>query len=303
MIVARCFSPCLSKKSKMINRIDSFPLVGSEPKIVGSRKRSTSLQSAPTSNRTCHQHTFLRLLSIYNNHLFHSVYQFLLFYIGILGLEQMLKRPRVSQSSFDADGRRVGGGPPSLLSSKRTSSSSISSKMNTNTTSSSLSTISSNSTATSTTPRTIVRKPLLGRTNHHHHHQSSDKLFASKNHSLTVVRAPIMSGLSCGLSASVLQPFRRPKEERRGKQKQADEALRTSSLGMKRRLDGMKRIQERSGKGIHFQSQPLPKYDEDGNTCGETSEEEEEDDKPFEPLRVWTSPHNGGEPLGLPTRM
>lgn len=113
-----------------------------------------------------------------------------------------------------------------------------------------------------------------------------------------------MNGLTCGLSASVLKPFQRPKEERRGKQKQADEALRTSTLGMKRRLDGMKRIQERSGRGIHFQPPPKPKYDEDGNTCGETSDEdEEEEDRPFEPLRVWTSPHNGVEPLGLPTRV
>lgn len=214
----------------------------------------------------------------------------------------MLKRPRVSQSSFDAGGRRVGGGsvggPP--LSSKRIPSSSLSATKTTSSSSTSTTTTTTSLSSTTTMPRTIVRKPLGTR------NDSTDKLFSSKNHSLSVVRAPIMNGLSCGLSASVLQPFRRPKEERRGKQKQADEALRTSSLGMKRRLDGMKRIQERSGKGIHFQPPPKPKYDEDGNTCGETSDEEDEDnadDKPFEPLRVWTSPHNGGEPLGLPPRI
>ena len=208
----------------------------------------------------------------------------------------MLKRPRVSQSSFDAGGRRIGGGSVVGPTPRRISSSSSTSLSSTKTATSSS---SPSSITTATTPRTLVRKPL-GTNN-----QSTDKLFSSKNHKLSVVRAPIMTGLSCGLSASVLQPFRRPKEERRGKQKQADEALRTCSLGMKRRLDGMQRIQERSGKGIHFQPSK-PKHDEGGNTCGETSDEDEddnEDDRPFEPLRVWTSPHNGGEPLGLPTRM
>lgn len=112
-----------------------------------------------------------------------------------------------------------------------------------------------------------------------------------------------MNGLTCGLSASVLQPFRRPKEKRRGQQQRDDEALKTSSLGMKKRLDGMKRIWERQGKGIHFKGAKRDESkNEDGSTCGETSDEEEED-RPFEPLRVWISPHQGGEPIGLPTRM
>lgn len=112
-----------------------------------------------------------------------------------------------------------------------------------------------------------------------------------------------MNGLTCGLSASVLQPFRRPKEKRRGQQQRDDEALKTSSLGMKKRLDGMKRIWERQGKGIHFKGAKRDESkNEDGSTCGETSDEEEED-RPFEPLRVWISPHQGGEPIGLPTRI
>lgn len=140
---------------------------------------------------------------------------------------------------------------------------------------------------------------------------SSNKLF-SRGKQLQVMRAPIMNGLTCigggCLSAKVLQPFRRPKEERRSKQKHNDEALKKCSLGMARRMDGMQKIFSRSGRGLHFKPKSQDgdenkKRDEDGNTCSESSSEDEEEDRPFEPLRVWTSPHNGGEPIGLPTRV
>jgi len=137
------------------------------------------------------------------------------------------------------------------------------------------------------------------------HNSSSNKLFAS-GRTVLVQRAPIMSGLTCtGLSASVLKPFRRPKDVRRAKQKVIDEALKTSSLGMKRRFDGMARIMELSGKGLLSRGPTRTDGEnEEGSTAGETSEEEEEEeDRPFEPLRVWHSPHGGGEPRGLPTRM
>jgi len=124
------------------------------------------------------------------------------------------------------------------------------------------------------------------------------------------MRAPIMYGLTCqtiGMSAKVLQPFRRPKEERRSKQKHNDEALKHCTLGMAKRMDGMQKIFSRSGRGLHFKlhdpQQQERKVDEDGNTCSESSSDEEEEDRPFEPLKVWTSPHNGGEPMGLPTQM
>lgn len=187
----------------------------------------------------------------------------------------MFKRKKVSGSSFGADGRRVGApfGPPTPAARAATAA-----------------------TCGSMVPR-LGNKPIL---NGH----SSNKLFSS-GRQLTVQRAPIMSGLTChGLSASVLQPFRRPKELRRAKQKVNDEALKTSSLGMKRRVDGMARLLELCGKGIHCKGRSMLKNDEDRSTSGETSEEEEdEQDRPFEPLRVWQSPHQGGEPKGLPTRM
>jgi hypothetical protein len=185
----------------------------------------------------------------------------------------MLKRRSASRPSFGADGRRMEGSTPSTISCPKSCGSN---------------TLGLGGGGRRTNPSI---------TNGH----SSNKLFSS-GRILQVVRAPIMNGLTCGL-ASVLQPFRRPKEKRRGQQKRDDEALKTSSLGMKKRLDGMQRILERQGKGIHFTG---AKRDEskngDGSTCGETSEEEEED-RPFEPLRLWMSPHQGGEPVGLPTRM
>jgi hypothetical protein len=179
----------------------------------------------------------------------------------------MLKRRRTSISSFSADGRRAGGIPPPSC------------------------------------PPLYKTKALI--TNGH----SNNTLFTNKTN-LQVVRAPIMNGLTCGggMSAKVLQPFRRPKEERRSKQQHNDEALKKCTLGMARRMDGMQKILSRSGRGLHFKPPPTTtheqkKLDEDGNTCSESSSEEEDEDRPFDPLRVWTSPHNGAEPIGLPTRV
>jgi hypothetical protein len=84
--------------------------------------------------------------------------------------------------------------------------------------------------------------------------------------------------------------------------KGADEALERSSLGQRRRMDGMAKLMARAGQGLHF----LPKRKKiDGDTAsssGESSDEGEED-RPFEPLQVWKSPHQGGEAKGLPSRM
>ena len=197
----------------------------------------------------------------------------------------MFKRQRTSSmsSSFGPDGRRAGGsmmggcgeGGPDVNSSSSSSSSSLLRQ--------------------NPTTRIITPNPFLSRT-------GTPKV-------LLVMRAPIMNGLTCShhvgsTSAKVLQPFRRPKEERRSKQKHNDEALKQSTLGMARRMDGMQKILSRSGMGLHFKLQNnIHKKDDDGNTCSESSDEEEAEDRPFEPLKLWTSPHNGAEPMGLPTRV
>ena len=60
----------------------------------------------------------------------------------------------------------------------------------------------------------------------------------------------------------------------------------------------------RAGKGLSYR---LPERvgggDEDCGGRGSEEEVEKEVERPFEPLCVWQSPHNGGEALGLPARM
>jgi hypothetical protein len=94
--------------------------------------------------------------------------------------------------------------------------------------------------------------------------------------------------------------------KRRAYDKNSDLALLNSSLGQRRRMDGMVRLLARAGKGLHFK---LTEKTETGNDTDDTcdSDEDENDDKeedrPFEPLMVWKSPHQGGELKGLPPSM
>lgn len=90
---------------------------------------------------------------------------------------------------------------------------------------------------------------------------------------------------------------------RRSYDERAELGLRNSSLGEKRRTDGMARLMARAGKGLMFKLPHHAVKKEDGETTDEEdneSDDEKEEDKPFEPLCVWVSPHNGGEALGLP---
>jgi hypothetical protein len=72
---------------------------------------------------------------------------------------------------------------------------------------------------------------------------------------------------------------------------------------MRRRFDGMQRLLQRAGRGLN--AQPLTasgKKPGDGSTSEDDSDDEEEEEAPFEPLLLWCSPHQGGEPKGLPTQ-
>ena len=127
---------------------------------------------------------------------------------------------------------------------------------------------------------------------------------------LLIARAPVMAGLSVagGPSSGLLRKFQRPMTKRRSYDKGADLALKSSTLGQKRRFDGMSKLFARAGKGL---SSALPggaKRDgEDGGTSDESNSDdddgEKEEDRPFEPLMLWKSPHQGGEPKGLPPRL
>jgi len=70
-------------------------------------------------------------------------------------------------------------------------------------------------------------------------------------------------------------------------------------------MDGMSKLMARAGKGLSYK---LPSHNDpnrDGEDSDEEGEEEEEkeDEKPFEPLMIWQSPHNGGECVGLPKQL
>lgn len=81
--------------------------------------------------------------------------------------------------------------------------------------------------------------------------------------------------------------------QRRAYNKSADTALQQASLGPRRRFNGMAKLLARAGRGLSYQ---LPQMTT--TTSGDTEEsgsesddDEKEPDRPFEPLRVWKSPH------------
>ena len=135
--------------------------------------------------------------------------------------------------------------------------------------------------------------------------RSSNKLF-QPNAKVIIARAPVMAGLSLGNNNSGLQrKFQRPMTKRRSYDKNAELALKSSSLGQKRRFDGMAKLMARAGKPLSFLP---PKKKVDGDCSGtsdesDSEEESKEPERPFEPLMVWKSPAEGGEAKGLPPRM
>ncbi len=66
-------------------------------------------------------------------------------------------------------------------------------------------------------------------------------------------------------------------------------------------MDGMSKLMARAGRGLAYKA---PKR---GDTAGSDEESEDEvqkeNERPFEPLLLWTSPHEGGEAIGLPPKM
>jgi hypothetical protein len=117
---------------------------------------------------------------------------------------------------------------------------------------------------------------------------------------LLVHRAPIMAGLSAGTKS--MTTFQRPMLGRRSYSKHADVALKQSSLGMKRRMDGMSKLLARAGRGLSFQL-PTTQVKKSSSDTEDDSDNDEGPpaDVPYEPLLVWKSPHNGGELKGLPS--
>jgi len=87
--------------------------------------------------------------------------------------------------------------------------------------------------------------------------------------------------------------------KRRAYDKNANVALKTSTLGQKRRMDGMAKLLARAGKGLTFQ---LPNSSKPLNEVGtDNSDASDEDDAPqweehkWEPLCLWQSPFEQDE--------
>lgn len=119
---------------------------------------------------------------------------------------------------------------------------------------------------------------------------------------ISVQRAPVLNCLS--VRAGLQKKFQRPMTKRRAYNKSADLALKCSSLGAKKRMDGMTKLMARAGKGLTFKlPQKASTYDTDCSTDDSDVESQNEDDRPFEPLLVWTSPHQGADPNGLQPRI
>lgn len=149
--------------------------------------------------------------------------------------------------------------------------------------------------------------------NHHQQGLTKDKASNMSNKlfqpgaKLLVQRAPILNGLSVP-SSGLFKKFQRPMIKRRAYDKNTDIALQNSSLGQRRRMDGMARLLARAGKGLHFklaEGARLETGNETDDTYDSENDEEgnKEDERPFEPLMVWRSPHQGGELKGLPATL
>jgi hypothetical protein len=112
-----------------------------------------------------------------------------------------------------------------------------------------------------------------------------------------IQRAPLFSMTSIGIE----KKFQRPSLKRRVYGKQAEAALQSSCLGQRRRLNGMAKLMARAGQGLSFQL-PSSTKQHDSNTDSESDDEAKikEPDVPYEPLILWTSPHQGGAAVGLP---
>ena len=158
----------------------------------------------------------------------------------------MLGGRKNSSSSFGPDGRRTSGGlPPPRLKCVPRSISGLSSNIGRG-------------------GQQQQCKPSM---------HSTNKLFQPGT-KLIIARAPVMAGLSVNGSTGLSRKFQRPMIKRRSYDKNAELALKSSTLGQKRRYDGMAKLMARAGKGLNFK---LPERKiKDGNASG-TSDESDSD--------------------------
>lgn len=121
---------------------------------------------------------------------------------------------------------------------------------------------------------------------------------------MIIQRRPFVPGFT--IPSSLTQKFKRPMTKRRSYDKNAEMALKHASLGPKKRMDGMAKLLARAGKGLTFklpQRNSVENAEETTDSENENDDDNAEEERPFEPLMLWQSPHNGGEAVGLPPRM
>ena len=122
---------------------------------------------------------------------------------------------------------------------------------------------------------------------------------------LHIQRQSFIPSFSSCVPPALARKFKRPMTKRRSYDKNAEVALKQSSLGQRRRMDGMSKLMARAGKGLTYKLPDVSRNDDGSEESGDSDKEEEEVEKerPFEPLLVWQSPHNGGELKGLPPKL
>jgi len=74
-------------------------------------------------------------------------------------------------------------------------------------------------------------------------------------------------------------------------------------------MDGMAKLLARAGRGLAYKLTSSSSDDNNNNNNNNSDSDDSDDedttttkepDRPFEPLRVWQSPHQGGQAKGLP---
>lgn len=135
----------------------------------------------------------------------------------------------------------------------------------------------------------------------HHKIPSSSSSSLFQRPCIAIQRAPILRGLSVSQDLFI-KKFCRPATGRRAYDDRAEKALRKSSLGPKRRMDGMSKLLARAGHGLKFKMMIRKIEDDNGSGSESDDEAEKEEDRPFEPLCLWKSLDNGGEARGIPAK-
>lgn len=126
----------------------------------------------------------------------------------------------------------------------------------------------------------------------HNNNSHLNSIFSNRNNKLVCIqRAPFFAG--GGVAAVTAKKFQRPSMKRRAYGKAADVALQQSTLGPRRSMNGLAKLLARAGKGLAYKlpQQRAGDATDEASQSDSESDQDKEPDRPFQPLRVWRSPH------------